>query len=437
MPPIAILAPYSSGCELIDAARADGHEPVVLAGHGALPPQLRPDDRVVRVETDDPEAVDATLVALHRERPLAAVLPGFEDQVPAAARLAAALGLPGLEPEVSLRVRYKDRMRRALAASGVAQPRFRIVSSAHEAATAGAYVGLPCVVKPIGRSGSAGVRKAASVAEAAEALHHLVGPGAARPDAAAMVEEYIDGPEFSIEGYVDGGRIVVLGITEKLLGPEPCFVEIGHIFPAELPDPVAAAIRDYIVAVVRALGISLGPFHAEIRLGAHGPRLMEVAARLPGDRIPALLALTLGVDLPANMLRGYLGRPAQDPRPAGGAAQGMPCAGVRFFLRPGVKRYRRVDVDRPVAGDSRVRELAMLIAPGARVPPADSSRGRLGYAVVTAERHDELRALLELADGCVHVSTQPRNRPRRHHRWNAMSLSSTGPTTSSALITTT
>jgi biotin carboxylase len=439
MPPVAIVGPYSSGALLIDAVRDAGHEPVILTGgrsnSGLSPADLRRCERIVRIDTDDVRAVEAKLVSLHRERRLAAIVPGFEDQVPVASRAARALGLHGLPREVSLRVRFKDRMRLALARAGIEQPRFRIVRAPNDAAAAVAAVGLPCVVKPVGRSGSAGVRKAGSLAEAAAALVEILGraqrerAGTADdsppdPDGAALVEEYIPGPEYSVEGYVESGEPVIIGITNKLLGAEPCFVEIGHIFPADVPEAAAHATRRYVAAVVRALRISLGPFHAEVRLSTRGPLLMEVAGRLPGDRIPRLVSLTQGIDLARIMVNAYLGLPPTDAARSP-AAVCAPSAGVQFFLRPGLSRYRSATVSESLARDPALRELSMLIAPGARVPPPDSSRGRLGYAIVTGERQDEVRRMLARADRCVtftpavhqrrtsDATTHPRHQPRR------------------------
>ncbi|MBT2510067.1 ATP-grasp domain-containing protein [Streptomyces sp. ISL-98] len=404
---VAIIEPRSSGAELIVRARELGHTVLVLTGgSGArtIPErQLAHAHRVVRADTDDAAAVTALLGALHEEQPLNAVLPGFEHYVPLAARAAAALGLPGIDPGSVDGLRYKHLMRRAVATAGLDQPAFRAASSERALAAAYAELGPHCVVKPVDQSGSLGVRKVSTAAEALAAFRQALRPGGRSGPGGlrlALVEEYVQGPEYSVEGYAEGDRIHVLGITEKVLGLEPHFVEVGHIVPAQLPPSPAREIEEYITGVARALGLGLGPFHAELRMTERGPLLMEIAARLPGDRIPDLLRLAKGVDLYEIMLRAHLGQPNPQPRPAPGGGR----AGIRYFLRPGLRGYQDFRVDPLLESDPRVREIGVLLPPGTELPDPGSSAGRLGYVLAAGDSYDETAGLLRLADTSVTFS---------------------------------
>jgi biotin carboxylase len=354
------------------------------------------------VDTNDDDAVWSLVTRSHAERRINAVVPGSEHYVPLAARLAAALGLPGLDPAVALRVRNKHRMRLAVAAAGIDQPRWCVVGDEADLPGAITQVGLPCVVKPVDLSGSLHVRKAETVEEAFLAFRDL--SGAADPDLGrsalplALVEEFVAGREVSVEGYVENGRVRVCNLTDKLLGAEPCFVEVGHVVPADLPATDVSGVTDYVTRVAAALGLSLGPFHAEVRLAAHGPLLMEVAARLGGDRIPHLVSIARGVDLHDIALRCHLGLPVRATAEGTG---GTAVAGIRYFLRPGLERYREVEVDERLRDDGRVSELTVLVPPDADIPSPTSSRGRLGYTVVRAGSHAEVRALLDVVDRCT------------------------------------
>lgn len=338
---IAVIEPRSAGYGLIDRGRELGHDMVVFtAGHGErrVPDEhLAHASRVEVIDTNDDRLVRRRLRELHSRRPFAAVLPGFEHYVPLAADAAADLGLPGLPAATAAALRMKHLMRERLAASGIDQPRHVLLTDEAELAGAIAEVGLPCVLKPVDQSGSLNVRKARTMAEAADAFRRINGYGAGYLDRTSLplvlVEEYVVGPEFSVEGYAADDEVVVLGITEKLLGPEPYFVEVGHMVPAPLDADTARTVEAYTVGVVRALGLRLGPFHAELRLSARGPLLMEVAARLPGDRIPDLLRLATGADLYETTLRCFLG-----VRPAGPAAA-RPRARVRWPPTVPAPRY--------------------------------------------------------------------------------------------------
>jgi hypothetical protein len=151
--------------------------------------------------------------------------------------------------------------------------------------------------------------------------------------------------------------------------------------PAPLDAAAERTVVAYVVRVVRALGLGLGPFHAELRLSARGPLLMEVAARLPGDRIPDLLRLATGADLYEATLRCYLGLEPVTGRGAPGTGRAARRAGIRFFLRPGLSGYTAMTVAPHVTADPRIREVGALIAPGQPVPAATSSAGRLGYTI--------------------------------------------------------
>ena len=101
-------------------------------------------------------------------------------------------------------------------------------------------------------------------------------------DTDAVIEQYVAGPEYSADGYVRDGEIVVAAVTRKLLGPEPRFLEIGHLTPAPLDEASLKEITEYTSAVVEAVDVTVGPFHCELRLSGDGPVLMEIAGRLPG-----------------------------------------------------------------------------------------------------------------------------------------------------------
>ncbi|MFJ1927421.1 MULTISPECIES: ATP-grasp domain-containing protein [unclassified Streptomyces] len=398
MSTVLIIEPRSSGRELVTRAHELGHTVIVLSsatGPGQDPGKA---DRVITADTCDQAAVLELIRALHAESPIDAVLPGFEHFVSLAAHAAAALGLPGIPPDGVAPLRHKHRMRRAVDAAGLDQPRYRTVSGSRSAAAAYAELGPVCVVKPVDQSGSLDVRRVGSEREAVGAFRRALRSG--RGAGLVLVEEYVQGPEYSVEGYVEDGRVHVLAITEKILGQEPHFVEVGHIVPAQLEARTARRISSYVVRVLEAVALGIGPFHAELRMSARGPLLMEVAARLPGDRIPELLRLARGHDLYEIMLRCYLGL----PNPAPVKARSGTRAGIRYFLRPGLDTYREFRVDPVIESDPRVREIAVLLPPGSALSEPGSSSGRLGYVLAAGASYRETAGVLRRAERAVTFS---------------------------------
>lgn len=402
MATVAIIEPRSSGWWLIDKAAEMGHHAIVLTANegGRRVPEghLRHAHRVEIVDTNDDDTVIQLLHRLHTADPIDGVLPGFEHYVPLAARAAALLGVPGLGRQSALRMRQKNLMRDALSSAGIDQPMYAVVATEEELAGAIADIGLPCVVKPVDQSGSLNVRRVATLDEARVAFRRA--RNARDPELArhslplALIEELVVGSEYSVEGFVKDGRAHTLTVTTKLLAADSPFVEMGHIVPADLCPPDDERVQEYVARVAQALGLSLGPFHAELRLSARGPLLMEIAARLGGDRIPYLLLLSRGIDLYDITLRCHLGLPVPMPQ-AGGTTR---CAGVRYFLRSQLDRYTDVAIADSLRRDPRIKEFTTLIRPGSEIPPAESSRARLGYAVVTDRSFDDVFALLEEVD---------------------------------------
>ncbi|AEV81260.1 argininosuccinate lyase [Actinoplanes sp. SE50] len=402
MTTVVVLEPQSSGLSLLRYGKAAGHRIVVLsrdAGDRRVPDDHRRYiDELIEVETNDQAAVDAALDRLPR---IDAVVPGLEFHVGVAARAAARLGLPGLPVTTVDLVRDKHLMRAALDRAGLPAPRWAAVTSPREAVRAATAIGYPLVLKPADFCGSFHVTKVTDEVELTAAYRRMAADETRdfgrTAGARALVEEYLTGPELSVEGYVHDGRVTVAAIVEKRLSPEPSFVEIGHVVPAELDAGVADRIRRHTGAVARALGVTMGPFHHEIRLTADGPVTIELAARLAGGQIYELIELTTGVCLPRAMLAGYLGRAPRETRTKDAAG----AAATVFFIPAGpVSGTRALGADRVESLPGYVRH-RFTVVPGAAVPAGTDHRCRLGYAILRAGSTAEARRLSTTAAGLV------------------------------------
>ncbi|WP_405938541.1 ATP-grasp domain-containing protein [Streptomyces sp. NBC_00726] len=415
---VLILEPESSGVDLIPAALALGFG-VHIGDRRAvqeLPTAAR--EAVAagtaahhQVDTRSAGAVADMAAALARRTEIAAVVPGFEYAIPTASAVAQRLGLPGIAPRSAELLRDKRRMKQALAVQGV-----RVASGVPVAVEraddsllkdVARKVGFPAVVKPVNGSGSLRVRRVEDFGELCDQVE------LSRNDplddlglsigGRLLVESYVTGPEVSVEGYVAEGTVRVVAVTEKQLGPEPHFVEIGHIVDAGLGPETRAEVERVTRAAVQALGLHVGVFHLEARLTASGPVVIEVGARLGGDRIPELVAASYGFDLPRAMIRALAGLPVAPPD-VGGRPR---VAGVRFFSvpRPAVLG----DPDRLVRRISAVtgcRGASVDRTAGAALRPATDFRDRFGHAVLVADDRRTLDAALTEVDTHVEQSVR-------------------------------
>ncbi|MEV4050692.1 ATP-grasp domain-containing protein [Amycolatopsis sp. NPDC049688] len=321
------------------------------------------------------------------------VVLGLRDTVVvAAAEAAAAVGAPGNPPDAVRLVRNKDECRAALAAAGFRQPAVRLCTSVAEAAAFTAGSAGPWVVKPRDAMASIGVRKVRSAAELPGAVRQLPDPGL------FLVEEFVPGPEFSVEGVFLGGKPEVLAITAKETLPPPCFVEVGHVLPAELPAVTRREIERQVTAALTALGLRFGIFHVELWLTGDGVVLGEVHGRPGGDWLHLLLAHAIpGLELFGLVFDDVLGR-GTGPVPAPSRA-----AAARF-LAPPPGRLIEVHGWDAVTAHPGVLYAELTVAPGAVTGPVRQSTDRAGVVVAGADTPARARALAaELASSVEFV----------------------------------
>lgn len=342
----------------------------------------------VAVPVDDPVACARALAPLAPR----GVVTYREAYVLPTARVSRALGLAGNDPAAVERVRNKDVLRGLLAAHGRPQPAVHLVGSVDEAVARADFSTSPrWVVKPRDGSGSEGV---AAVADA-PGLRAAAAGLAGRP---FLVEEFVEGPEFSVEGVFLGGEPHVLSVTTKRVSA--AFVELGHRMPAGLPPDVEAAAGAAVVDALRLSGLSHGVVHAELWWSAGRPVLGEVHVRPGGDYLHLLLAATRpGLELYGLLVDDVLGVRA---RPEDVPAQRRH-AGIDYLeLAPG--RVREVDGWSDVLGLPGLLVADLGVRPGDVVRPVTDSGGRHGCVAVAADTADEVEALLAAGRDALRVT---------------------------------
>ncbi|MFF4243103.1 ATP-grasp domain-containing protein [Streptomyces sp. NPDC001822] len=363
------------------------------APEGAAHPLLTARN-VVTGPTNDVTALLPQVELLHAALAFDGVITSCDYYLPAVARIAARLGLPGPTPEAIENACRKDATRRVLAAAGVPGPRFAVCADEEGALAAARGIGYPLVVKPVDLCGGMFVRRVDDDAQLASACRALAEfPLNARGQRRApqiLIEEYLRGPEVSVETVAFQGVTHVVGVTDKSVGRAPAFVETGHMFPADLtPDDLAAA-ADAAVRAGAALGLDTVVAHTEIKLTPHGPRVVEVNPRPAGNRITELVRHVTGIDLAAACADVALGR-APDLRRCD---TGLRSAAIAFLVPEAAGTLASVD------GADRVRDAegvleVQLAEAGRAVEAADSNNAYLGHVMagdsagLGARRHVE------------------------------------------------
>ena len=324
----------------------------------------------VPVSSEDTAAVTALLTSTAANGVIA---PGTDWPVRVAAEAAAAAGVHHPVSVAAARLTTdKLAQRERLAEAGVPQPRW----------SAGTPAGFPCVVKPTDRQGQRGiavVRAATGLADA------LAAARAASRSGRAIVEELLDGPEVTVNGFSVDGRFSAIAITDREHFPDVFGVCRRHVLPAARGAAAAAPVAE---AAVTALGIIDGPSYVQLVLAAGGPRVIEVAARLGGGFDSELIARTVGIDLAAAAVRVAVGEPPGALQPAPIAA-----AGVIEFLRAPPGRLVRA------SGPS---EACLYHSPGHVYRPLLTAPDRAGH--VLAVGRDRAAALAAAVRAVAAVS---------------------------------
>lgn len=168
------------------------------------------------------------------------------------------------------------------------------------------YLEYPLIVKPVDRSGSRGITKidaAANLSEAIEAAKKVSFTNE------VLVEEFVDGKEYSVEYISVEGIHHFLNITEKLTTGAPHFIEIGHIEPADISDSVKQKIKKIVPHALDSLKVKNGASHTELKISSDGEiKLIEIGARMGGDFIGSdLVELSTGFDFVAAVIKVALG----------------------------------------------------------------------------------------------------------------------------------
>lgn len=229
------------------------------------------------------------------------------------------LGMP-CNPEITDTVATnKYAMRRAFLDAGVPCPGFRKVSDIpSEEALEG--ITFPLIVKPTDRSGSRGIFKVANYGELCRAVPHAL---LASFEKSAIIEEFLDGPEYSCESISHAGEHHILALTEKHTTGAPHFIETGHRQPSGIPQALHTSIHESVRDALKALHIQYGASHTEFKLTPSGEvRIIEIGSRMGGDCIGSdLVYLSTGMDYMAMVIDTACGRapnltPVREPSEA-------------------------------------------------------------------------------------------------------------------------
>ena len=393
----------------VDAATGLGVD-LVCASEQPSTFEAQVPDHLLTLDFRDPDGAAAQVARFAAGRPIDAVVAVDDLTTVVAAAVAARLGLKANPVAAAAAARDKHAMRQRLRAAGVPQPRFALVALAEDPARAAARAAYPCVLKPRALSASRGVIRADGPDEFVAAFRRIaallgrddvaVSGEAAR---ALLVEEFVPGREVALEGLLMAGGLQTLALFDK---PDPLdgpfFEETIYVTPSRLPRQAQERIERVTLRACAALGLSEGPVHAELRVNARGPWVIEVAARSIGGLCSRALRFGTGMTLEELILRHALGWkiPSLDRE--------RRAAGVMMLPIPRAGRLRAVHGKEAALAVPGVEEVAITAHVGQELVPLPEGWQYLGFVFARAEtpelveralREAHARLDFDIADG--------------------------------------
>lgn len=289
---------------------------------------------------------------------------------------------PDLPYKDSLCATIKSHMRNRLKEKGVPIPAYYAVQDLESFQTAVEALDGRCIVKPADNAGSRGVvlLEEGKRQELGEIYEYSKGNSR---NGTVMVEEFMAGPEVSVEAMTVEGETTIIAITDKYITEPPYFVEIAHCEPSRLGEEVQEQIKKVALQAIEAIGLQNGPSHTEIKVTEDGAKIVEIAARLGGDFITSrLVPLSTGVDLVgASVLLATGEKPDLGPKWQRGAAI--------HFIQGGEGIIRSLEADEEVRSLAGVEEIIFYKKPGDGINGTKSSNDRLGHIITVGNTPEE------------------------------------------------
>ncbi len=371
---------------VILTAKKMGHE-VVVTDYNPNTQGMKEADIPIVMSTRDIEGSVRVAKAQNELTPIHAVLTAGTDASMAVAAVANALNLPGIKFEDAEAATNKIKMRMRFKEHGVPSPNFLPVWSLSDAKKAGKILKFPVVIKPSDNMGARGVMRLDNLNQLADAFKFSKN---ASPSGELIMEEYMDGPELSIDAIIYNNEITFTGVADRIIEYPPYFIETGHNMPSSLPRDVQEAACEIMTMGIRALGIDIGAAKGDIKITKDGPMIGELAARLSGGFMSAYTyPLSSGVDLIKAAIEVALGQEPGNLEPV----ISRTAIERAIITKPGiVKKITGLEEALKVPG---IKEIFLNVKPGDKVIQPRSNVEKAGHIIAVGSTLGEAVASVD------------------------------------------
>lgn len=386
MKKIMVLAAGLLQIDVIEKAKSMGYYVLAVDGNPKAP-GFNVADKAICADIVNEE----TMLKIARDEHVDGVIhPCSEVSMAVMGRINDELGLSGISREQAICATNKHLMRKAFEKGNAPSPKSILAQDAEDAwSRLQNEFDTDAILKPSRNSGSRGIAKVSRNMDKGDFIRAYDEALSESRDHSVLIEQFIEGPEFSIEMIVWQGEIHVLTVTDKKTTGAPHFVELGHNQPSCFSDTDVETLKAAAVAGVRALGVNNCACHAEAKLMNGKAYLMEVGARLGGDFISTELThLSTGIDMVAAAIDVALG-----VEPDLSAKEEPKGVCIRYFCPKSGKLVSISNTE--VLNNPHVYLWEIYPKEGDVIPAVTSSLCRSGHVIVTEKTPQKAIELAE------------------------------------------
>jgi biotin carboxylase len=408
---VLILIPTASyrAHDFMAAANRLGIEVIIGSERRQALSKLLPDSSLA-LNLQKPELSLKKIREFAKRNPLSAIVGVDEETVILAALASDAMRLSYNSVSSVRATRNKHLMREKISESGLRNPNFRVFSAESDPKRLAAEIDYPCVLKPTFLSASQGVIRANSPDELVDAFRQVkkivTDPSNRKKSPETkdqiLVEDYIPGTEVAVEGILINGEFKLLAIFDK---PDPLegpyFIETIYVTPSRYPKSVHNEIIETTVMAIKALGLSTGPVHSEMRINEKGIWILEIAARSIGGLCSRALRFSDGSSLEELLLRHAIGEDIHQVQREEKAAGVM----MMPVPKPGVlKEVKNIESAKQVPG---IENIIITIAPEQKIEPLPFGSRYVGFIFARGESPGFVETSIREAYRRLEVDIQP------------------------------
>jgi len=339
-------------------------------------------DHFEQIDLKDKEGIETFARSLQSSSERLGIMTAGTDFSASVAWVAEKLGLPGIPYESALNASDKSRMRECFKKSALPSPNFFTITQADSFESI--PLPFPIVIKPVDNMGSRGCRRVDSIAEFIEAAKTAIGFSRS---GRAIVEEFMDGPEFSVDAIVYNDEITICGLADRHIFFPPYFIEMGHTMPTVIEEEKQSAMLETFCAGVRSLGLTgekyIGAAKGDIKLTAKGPMIGEIAARLSGGYMSGwTYPYSSGAQPIKAAVLAAMGRKPDGLIPT----KKWTCAERAFISIPGT--VKEIVGTQQARNQINVKDLFLRISEGSKVSFPENNVTKCGNIIAAAADRD-------------------------------------------------